>query len=331
MNASTTVQDRPRLPTRDIAEQLLLASGVSAPVMITAPSADDREACARIIHRSSHGGGGLFVRLDGSSLEALAAGGDAPSGASDRRDAGADHPVVRGTAGTLYVDDITELDGTAQEQLLAWLEARGRFSASSRNGPADTVRLISGASRHLDRERASGTFSEPLFYRLNIIHVDLTGATEVGMKAREVMTTPPFICQPASNLAEVATMMWNHDCGFMAVVDPAGAVLGVVTDRDICIAAATRGRPPEHLTAAEVMSSSVHSVLPDDSLTAVLAAMKQFEVRRVPVIDANGQLQGVVSMTDIVLAAAERGGPPAKQVIAAMAAICAPRRRAVAV
>jgi CBS domain-containing protein len=313
-----------------MAEQLLLASQGNVPVLITAASADDREACARVIHGTSHASRGLFVRLDGRNLAALPSPANVVSGAADRGDAALNYPRETGAGGTVFVDDITELDGTAQAQLLTWLEERGRFSLSSPDGPHGAVRLISGASRHLDCERASGTFSEPLFYRLNMIHVDLSGPTEVAMKAREVMTTPPCTCRPDSNLAEVTTLMWNHDCGFIAVVDHAGAVKGVLTDRDICIAAATRGKPPEQLTAADVMSSSVHRVLPDDSISAVLAAMKQFKVRRVPVIDADGRLQGVVSMSDIVLAAAERGGPSQKEVLTTMAAICTPRERAAA-
>lgn len=150
------------------------------------------------------------------------------------------------------------------------------------------------------------------------------------MKAREIMTTPPHICRPDSNLADVTRLMWDYDCGFIVVVAAGGAVEGVITDRDICIAAATRRRVPEQLTAGEVMSGAVQSVLPDDSISSVLAAMKQFKVRRLPVIDADGQLQGIVSMGDIVLAAGERGGPAPREVIATMAAICAHRQTAAA-
>jgi CBS domain-containing protein len=125
--------------------------------------------------------------------------------------------------------------------------------------------------------------------------------------------------------------MWDHDCGFVPVVDASGSVTGAVTDRDICIATSTRRLLPEHISAAQAMTSPIHACLPDDDINDVLATMKQSQIRRLPVIGADGRLRGVISLNDIVLASTDKREPRAADVIATMAAICAHRRIAAAV
>lgn len=142
------------------------------------------------------------------------------------------------------------------------------------------------------------------------------------MKARDLMTANVQACQPDTDLAAVTKLMWDHDCGFVPVVDQKGAVVGAITDRDICIATATRGLPPERIAASQVMSSPVHGCAPDDTVTQVLMTMKQFKVHRLPVIDDHGLLKGVVSMNDIVLATEHTKGPALKEIVSTMAAIC---------
>jgi CBS domain-containing protein len=142
------------------------------------------------------------------------------------------------------------------------------------------------------------------------------------MNVSDIMVTMVETARPDTNLAAVAKLMWDHDCGFIPVVDASGSVVGVITDRDICIAAATRGQPPDRLVAAEVMSGPVRACLPEDPIDRVLAEMKQFRVRRLPVIDTSGRLKGVISMNDIVLAAERAGGPSPKPVLSAIAGIC---------
>jgi CBS domain-containing protein len=176
---------------------------------------------------------------------------------------------------------------------------------------------------------AVGSLSDTVFYRLNLIHIDLMHQDEFGeraMRARDIMSEPAYTCGPNTDLATVAKIMWDHDCGFVPVVDASGTVTGVVTDRDICIATATRRLLPEHISAAQAMTTPIHACLVDDSVSDVLAAMKQCQIRRVPVIDANGRLQGVISLNDIVLAATEKREPQASDIVATLAAICAHRR-----
>ena len=145
------------------------------------------------------------------------------------------------------------------------------------------------------------------------------------MKVRDLMTSDVEACRPDTDLAAVAKMMWDRDCGFIPVIDNAGALCGVVTDRDICIASATRRLLPEYMSARHVMTHPVHACLPDDEVGEALAAMKQYKVRRLPVIDANGTVKGVISINDIVLATERGAGPDAKEIVSTLAAICAHR------
>jgi CBS domain-containing protein len=145
------------------------------------------------------------------------------------------------------------------------------------------------------------------------------------MTLRDVMTTDVETCRPETDLASVVKMMWDRDCGFIPVVDVARTLRGVLTDRDICIASATRRVLPEYMTARQVMTHPVHACLPGDDVSEALRAMRQYKVRRMPVIDSNGIVRGVVSMNDIVLACEQGLGPDPKEVISALAAICVHR------
>jgi CBS domain-containing protein len=95
------------------------------------------------------------------------------------------------------------------------------------------------------------------------------------MKARDLMSTPAQTCRPDTDLATVAKLMWDHDCGFVSVVDVSGTVTGVVTDRDICVATEIRRLLPEHIWAAQASTAPIHACAPDDSVGDVLATMKQ--------------------------------------------------------
>ena len=74
------------------------------------------------------------------------------------------------------------------------------------------------------------------------------------MKVREVMTKVPAYCRAGTSLAAAAEIMWNRNCGFLPFVSPQQSVVGVITDRDMCIAMATRNRLPDQVTVQEVSS-----------------------------------------------------------------------------
>ena len=146
------------------------------------------------------------------------------------------------------------------------------------------------------------------------------------MQVKRIMTSDIATCGPDTNLAVVAKLMWDRDCGFIPVIDAPGEVVGVITDRDICIASATRRLPPEQITAAQAMRRPpLHTCQIEDTAEKALATMKEFQVRRLPVVAAAGTLHGVVSMNDIVLASTKKDGPAPGKITAALAAICAHR------
>lgn len=141
------------------------------------------------------------------------------------------------------------------------------------------------------------------------------------MTVSELMTTDVATCTPANSLGQVVQLMIEHDCGLIPVVEE-GHVTGVLTDRDVSIALATHGRTPAHLTAGEAMSHPVFFCRPDDTIATALGTMGQHRVRRLPVVDAQGVLRGIVTMNDIVLAPSRPKGPTADDIIETLRAIC---------
>ena len=145
------------------------------------------------------------------------------------------------------------------------------------------------------------------------------------MKIQEIMTTNPACCEPDTSLREVARLMVDHDCGFVPVVDETGVVVGVLTDRDVCVATAALRMLPERISASQAMSTPVHASMPTDSIADVLAMMKAFQVRRLPIIDNNGHPVGIIALSDIVRASHRGYEPQAADIVSAMAEICAHR------
>lgn len=142
------------------------------------------------------------------------------------------------------------------------------------------------------------------------------------MKVKDVMTTEPKICPPGTTLAQAAAIMLDADCGMLPVVSREGLV-GVVTDRDMYIALATRDRRASELTVGEVARSPVWTCAPDDDVHNALALMKQHRVRRLPVAGFGGTVLGIVSMNDILLAAGPKKPITSAEVVETFQGICA--------
>ena len=121
------------------------------------------------------------------------------------------------------------------------------------------------------------------------------------MKVTDVMAKPPAYCSPQTNLAAAVEILWRQNCGVLPIVDSKEKVVGLVTDRDICVALGTRNRLPSEITVNEVASGKVVACKPDDDLRGALATMAQAKVHRLPVIDAAGKLRGILSIDDVVL------------------------------
>jgi len=147
------------------------------------------------------------------------------------------------------------------------------------------------------------------------------------MKTSELMTREPRAVRGLDRLDAAARVLWDQDCGIVPVVDAAGVLVGVLTDRDLCMAVYTQGRLLTDIPVSAVMARVVRSCRPDDAITTVLQTMTQAQVHRLPVVDGKGVLVGIVSITDLVRAANSR--PTAVDVggvVKTLAAIAAPRR-----
>jgi CBS domain-containing protein len=120
------------------------------------------------------------------------------------------------------------------------------------------------------------------------------------MKVAEIMTRCVRHCRMTDSLEHVAKLMWDHDVGALPVLDGRGHTVAMITDRDICMAAYTQGKPLREIPVGVAASDGVHFVRPDDSLETAQAIMKTHRVRRVPVVDAGGNLVGVIAVTDVI-------------------------------
>jgi len=126
------------------------------------------------------------------------------------------------------------------------------------------------------------------------------------MTVVSVMTPSPACCTTATPLRDVARMMRDNDCGQIPVVDEAQRPVGVVTDRDIAMRVVAEGRNTDEATAADAMSKPVRTVTTDTSLADCVCLMESEQVRRVPVVDADGRLAGIVSIADLALAGKQK-------------------------
>jgi len=122
------------------------------------------------------------------------------------------------------------------------------------------------------------------------------------MKVSEIMSGNPACCTPDTNLEEVARMMLDKDVGEIPVVesDQSRKPVGVITDRDITCRAVAKGRNPLELKADDIMTGSVVSVHPDATIEECCDIMEENQIRRLPVVDQNGDICGMVAQADIV-------------------------------
>ncbi|MDX1648720.1 MAG: CBS domain-containing protein, partial [Myxococcota bacterium] len=158
-----------------------------------------------------------------------------------------------------------------------------------------------------------------------------------AVRVADLMQTDVRRCQPDDALSEAARIMWERDCGCAPVVaaDGSGRVVGMITDRDVCMAAWTRGAPLARIPVGDVMARRVHAVHPDDDVAEAEALMRSARVRRLPVVDDTGHLRGVLSLADLAEAAAgargaAAGAVDASEVGVVLESICRPRSGLVA-
>lgn len=126
------------------------------------------------------------------------------------------------------------------------------------------------------------------------------------MKVFEVMTIDVGFCYLEDNLTKAAAIMWHKDCGVVPVVDAEKHVVGVVTDRDICIAAATRNQKTSNIKASEMNFRPAIVCAMEDDVKDVLRRMRKNKIKRLCVTNKDKELLGIISLTDILLKAGEK-------------------------
>jgi CBS domain-containing protein len=126
------------------------------------------------------------------------------------------------------------------------------------------------------------------------------------MIVREIMNREVTTCRPEATLEAAAILMWDNDCGTVAVVDDAGNAIGIITDRDICMAVALQHQPASDIQVQEAMSRQLFTCQPESDIMNALKTMSFQKVRRLPVTSGSGQVEGIISIEDLI-AHAERG------------------------
>jgi len=152
------------------------------------------------------------------------------------------------------------------------------------------------------------------------------------MKVEELFTQDVRCCRPEDNLSVPAQIMWENDCGCVPVVDGSLRVVGMITDRDLCMAAYTQGRRLAEIEVGGVMSKNVLSCRPSDSVQCAGELLRGAQIRRLPVVDDSDRLVGLLSLNDI---AREFGNErpllrkevEAEEVALILATVCAHRIR----
>lgn len=150
------------------------------------------------------------------------------------------------------------------------------------------------------------------------------------MNVSELMSKKVHTCSIDDNLQRAAQIMWENDCGCVPVVDAERRVVGILTDRDICMAGYTQGKRYAEIPVSTAMAKTIFSVTENDSISVAETLMRDRQIRRVPVLDGGGQLRGVLSLNDLARNAQPTNGNLSNglsgdMIAQTLGAICAPR------
>lgn len=151
------------------------------------------------------------------------------------------------------------------------------------------------------------------------------------MRAEEIMTKPIITCQSNEMLEEAARKLWDHDCGVIVIVDDKGRLVGMLTDRDICMAAFTQGRMLTEIPIHVAMARTVYRATPQQSTNEIQELMASKQIRRIPVVDIENKPIGIITVNDLVRDVVR---PSSKvdggiwKVVRTLSAVCQPRGHA---
>ena len=122
------------------------------------------------------------------------------------------------------------------------------------------------------------------------------------MQIRQLMTTSPIYCLPTDSASKAALMMNDIDVGILPIVDTEETrkLIGVVTDRDLCLEVVAKGLDPLDVHVLQCMTRNLVCCEPDDDMQKALQLMRENQIRRIPVVDKKGVIQGMVSLADLL-------------------------------
>jgi CBS domain-containing protein len=122
------------------------------------------------------------------------------------------------------------------------------------------------------------------------------------MRIKHAMTKEPSCCVPSDSAQQAACIMRDEKAGVVPVIDSAESrkIVGIVTDRDLCMNVVAEGRDPGGVTVEQCMTTKVVTCSPTDSVERATELMRENQIRRIPIVNEQGELQGIVSMADLV-------------------------------
>jgi CBS domain-containing protein len=123
------------------------------------------------------------------------------------------------------------------------------------------------------------------------------------MQVGDIMTRVIFTCDTQASLEDIARVMSDHDCGYVPIVNEHDKLKGVVTDRDVALAAYNQGKRLADIPVVDVMAQHVHTCAADASVELAHQIMRSAEIRRLPVVGQGGKLVGLVTWSDLFAAA----------------------------
>lgn len=121
------------------------------------------------------------------------------------------------------------------------------------------------------------------------------------MKCKDIMTPNPSYCSPKEISVKAARIMRDEDVGIVPVCEEDKKLVGVVTDRDICLTVVAEERHPREVKVSECMSEDLVTCKPEDDVQKAADLMKEYQVRRIPVVDDQGRILGMIAQADIAL------------------------------
>jgi CBS domain-containing protein len=146
------------------------------------------------------------------------------------------------------------------------------------------------------------------------------------MNVKEAMSREVRAVRMGERLDAVARVLWEHDCGIVPIVDSANVLVGVLTDRDLCMASYTQGKTLD-IPVTTVMARAVRTCKADDSISQALQSLQQAQVHRLPVVDSRGLCIGILALNDLIQLSQNRPAALEPSVLVrAIATIKAPRR-----